>query len=96
MPNKDSVTFFFLFHSIHDVLKAESALKGHAIQFEIVPVPRSLSSDCGVCIALQEPADEVISLLLPLGFDNCFSFNGKEYSHVDAHTLAPIHHVHRT
>jgi hypothetical protein len=41
---------FILFASIHDVLKAEKALKGGTVDVEVVPVPRSLSSDCGVCI----------------------------------------------
>ena len=79
MSEKDSTTYFFLFHTIHDVLKAESALKSQGTVFDLVPVPRALSSDCGVCIASQRPADNIISLLFSLSIDRCFFFNGKEF-----------------
>jgi hypothetical protein len=80
-------TYFFLFHTIHDVLKAENALKGRCTAFELVPVPRALSSDCGVCIASESLSDDVISLLFSNNVDGCFSFNGKEYTQIDADRL---------
>ncbi len=87
MSEKDSITYFFLFHTIHDVLKAENALKGQDTVFELVPVPRALSSDCGVCIAAQRPSDKIIVLLLSINLDTCFSFNGREYSRIDIAAL---------
>jgi hypothetical protein len=88
LSGKDSSTYFFLFHTIHDVLKAEKALKGRACAFELVPVPRTLSSDCGVCIRSEEPSGDSISLLFSLNVDRCFSFDGKEYVPVDPDSLA--------
>jgi hypothetical protein len=71
--------FFLLFPSIHDVLRAEKALKGHHLSFELVPVPRDLSSDCGMCVRLEAPVEEAISRLGDLHPEKCFSFDGTVY-----------------
>lgn len=39
-----------LFHSVSAVLLAEKIFKKEGIDYKIIPVPRHLSSDCGVCI----------------------------------------------
>ncbi|MEJ2200808.1 MAG: DUF3343 domain-containing protein [Desulfuromonadaceae bacterium] len=39
-----------IFHSIHRVMKAEKVLKGEGAAFQLIPVPRQLSSDCGLAI----------------------------------------------
>jgi hypothetical protein len=39
-----------LFHSTSGALMAEKLLKKEGIPYKIIPVPRHLSSDCGVCI----------------------------------------------
>jgi hypothetical protein len=39
-----------LFHSTSGALMAEKLLKKAGIAYKIIPVPRHLSSDCGVCI----------------------------------------------
>ncbi|HEY6006939.1 MAG TPA: DUF3343 domain-containing protein [Geobacteraceae bacterium] len=39
-----------IFNSIHRVLKAEKLLKGARLAMLLIPVPRSLSSDCGLAI----------------------------------------------
>lgn len=41
-----------VFLSIHDVMAAEKALKEKRIRHDVVPVPRSMSSDCGMAIDL--------------------------------------------
>jgi len=41
-----------LFESIHQVLRAEKLLKGRGIKIDLIPVPRELSSDCGVAIEM--------------------------------------------
>ncbi|MDX9708290.1 MAG: DUF3343 domain-containing protein [Trichloromonas sp.] len=43
-----------IFHSIHRVMKAEKALKGARADILLIPVPRQLSSDCG--LAIRYPA----------------------------------------
>lgn len=40
-----------IFHSIHNVMLAEELLGKVAIEIDMVPVPREISSDCGMCLA---------------------------------------------
>lgn len=42
-----------IFRSIHFVLKAEKALKKRGIGVETIPVPRQISSDCGIAISFS-------------------------------------------
>jgi len=46
MVEKCVITFF----SLHDVFKAEKILKEKSIEIKIIPVPRTISADCGICI----------------------------------------------
>ncbi len=39
-----------IFPSMSGVLRAEKLLKAEGIPLKLVPVPRHLSSDCGVCL----------------------------------------------
>jgi len=48
----------FLFSSIHHVMKAEKFLKGKGIKIDLIPVPREISSDCGVAIELSSDSEE--------------------------------------
>ncbi len=74
------------------MLKAEKALKDQGCAFELVPVPRDLSSDCGVCIRSGEKTDTVMSLLLSLNLHRCFFFDGKTYvEDVDTDKPRPSH-----
>jgi hypothetical protein len=45
MPNS-----VILFLSIHHVLAAEKVFKEHGLWLDVVPVPRGLSSECGMAI----------------------------------------------
>jgi hypothetical protein len=64
MPGEYAV---ILFHSTSYAIRAEKVLNKAGIQSKMVPVPRHLSSDCGVCIrieradreAAQQALDEV-------------------------------------
>ena len=71
--------YYLFFTTIHDVLKAEKRLKSGMVDVEVVPVPRSISSDCGVCIKSSEPAHVLTSLLGDMTGLRCFVFDGKEY-----------------
>ena len=42
-----------LFESIHHVLAAERALRQGGVWCDLVPVPRELSSDCGMAIEIR-------------------------------------------
>ena len=48
----------FLFSSIHHVMRAEKLLKGRGIKVDLIPVPREISSDCGVAIELSAESKE--------------------------------------
>ena len=61
------------------MLKAERTLKDAAVDVEVVPVPRTLSSDCGVCIKSGEESDVLAGLLDHMAGIRCFIFDGTEY-----------------
>jgi len=39
-----------LFDSVHYALRSEKILKEMGISHKLIPVPRHISSDCGICI----------------------------------------------
>jgi hypothetical protein len=39
-----------LFHSTHDAINAERALMSAKIACDVIPVPRTISADCGIAI----------------------------------------------
>jgi len=53
-----------IFHSIHRVLRAEQLLKRDGVAFLLIPVPRQLTSDCGLALRIA-PAhlDTVFAVL---------------------------------
>lgn len=42
-----------IFRSIHDVMRAEAVLKRSGVPFQLVPVPTSVHSDCGMAVSLE-------------------------------------------
>lgn len=53
-----------LFPSIHFALRAEKLLKAKGISYKLIPVPRHLSSDCGVCLRIPwEKKEEVLAIM---------------------------------
>jgi hypothetical protein len=47
-------------------MKAEKILKEAGIPYKIVPVPKSISSDCGVCVRfLPEQKEAIVAALQP-------------------------------
>lgn len=42
-----------LFASIHDVLRAERALRDGGVWCDLVPVPRALSAECGMAVEIR-------------------------------------------
>ena len=43
-----------LFESVHYTIKADKLLKGFGVEYQIVATPREISSDCGMCIEIDE------------------------------------------
>lgn len=53
-----------LFHSLSSALRAEKLLKQEGIMVKPIPVPRHLSSDCGICLRFERPDEERIRRIL--------------------------------
>jgi len=53
-----------LFHSTSGALMAEKLLKKEGIEYKIIPVPRHLSSDCGVCIRFSSQDESLVRKIL--------------------------------
>lgn len=43
----------FILYSIYNVMKAEKFLKKENIEVDLIPVPRKISSDCGMAVELE-------------------------------------------
>ncbi len=57
-----------LFPSVHFALRAEKLMKEKGIPFKLIPVPRHLSSDCGICLRIPwEKKEEIVGLLTEEG-----------------------------
>jgi hypothetical protein len=61
MPNR----WVIIFESIYFVMKAEKLLKTESFAVQLIPVPRDLSSDCGMAIEVTvdriEPVRDFLS-----------------------------------
>ena len=53
-----------LFHSITGALQAEKRLKEKGIAIKLIPVPRQLSSDCGVCLRFERRDESEVKSVL--------------------------------
>jgi hypothetical protein len=53
-----------LFQSVNGALLAEKLLKKQGIDYKLIPVPRHLSSDCGVCIRFLTENESQIKKVL--------------------------------
>lgn len=57
-----------IFPSIHFALQAEKLLKSRGIPYKLIPIPRHISSDCGVCLRIPwEEKGDVLALLTQEG-----------------------------
>ncbi len=62
------MTSVLLLESIHQVMRAEKLLKERGMKIDLIPVPREISSDCGMAIELpSEEEREVMHLLEETG-----------------------------
>ena len=53
-----------LFKSVSYALKAEKILKRERLPHKLIPVPKQISSDCGVCLMIDSDArDNVVRAL---------------------------------
>ena len=54
----------FLFPSVSYALKAEKILKEQGITHKLIPVPRHISSDCGVCLRVTADRRDAVASAL--------------------------------
>lgn len=52
----DPAPAYLLFHTSNHAFRAEKLLAARSFAVKLVPVPRHLSSDCGVCLRLDPAA----------------------------------------
>jgi hypothetical protein len=53
-----------LFKAVSYALKAEKILKKEGLPHKLIPVPKHISSDCGVCLMIQvDVKDKIIDVL---------------------------------
>lgn len=53
-----------LFQSIHKVMKAEKICKKEGIEYTIIPVPKHISSECGMCMEVEPERAEAYKNIL--------------------------------
>ena len=82
MPDTKGRSYYLLFYTIHYTLKAEKRLKEYGLSFELMPIPRNLSSDCGSCIRLYDALEEAMSCIEGITTERCFLFDGKAFTQV--------------
>ncbi|TYP58838.1 DUF3343 domain-containing protein [Thermosediminibacter litoriperuensis] len=57
----DKYPFFMItFPSVHHALRFESRMKGTGISFQLVPVPREISSSCGVAAKVTNTVERTL------------------------------------
>ena len=56
--------FFFLFKSTTEVMKADAVFSKKGVKYEILPVPKKLSSECGLCVKACGEWKELLNVLL--------------------------------
>ncbi|NYB74614.1 DUF3343 domain-containing protein [Sedimentibacter hydroxybenzoicus DSM 7310] len=55
---------YMTFKSVSYAMKVETALKKYDFRYKIIPVPRSISSSCGLCIRFyKEDMEKLITII---------------------------------
>ena len=61
----------FVLYSIHNVMKAEKILRSQGVLFDTIPVPKEISSDCGMALLVAcEDRQKVLEILRKNGIDS--------------------------
>jgi hypothetical protein len=53
-----------LFKSVNQTMWADKILKEEVIPHKLIPVPRHISSDCGVCLRIDSSQEEHVRTIL--------------------------------
>ena len=79
-------TCVFVLFSIHDVMKAEKILREAEIAFDTIPVPKEISSDCGMAIMTGIGEKERVSVQLRnhgINIKGAYKKIGSRYETID-------------
>jgi hypothetical protein len=63
--NPEQAFAVVLLESVSHALRAEKIFKAAGIPCKLIPVPRRLSSDCGVCLRFGQSDKERVAAVLP-------------------------------
>ncbi len=63
-PQKFAV---FLFPSVRHAMKAENILRDEGIAHTLIPIPRHISEDCGVCLRVGIGQQDQVAAILQGG-----------------------------
>lgn len=55
---------YMTFKSVSYAMKVEAALKEYDFQYKVIPVPRSISSSCGLCLRFLKDDMEKLKLII--------------------------------
>jgi selenide,water dikinase len=59
-----TMKILLLFNSTRSVIKAEESLRSNHIDCQVIPVPKEISSECGMAISIDKEVRERVELLL--------------------------------
>jgi sugar phosphate isomerase/epimerase len=65
------------------------SLKQHNLAHELIPVPRNLSSDCGMCVKLYNDIDKALFLFDKMDIAGCYDAEGKKFKEVKSIEYSP-------
>jgi hypothetical protein len=66
---------YMTFKSVSYAMKVEAALKKQNVKYKIIPVPRSISSSCGLCVRFCDEDLDTIKRVITdnsLVYENIF------------------------
>ena len=66
---------YMTFKSVSYAMKVEATLKNCGVNFKIIPVPRSISSSCGLCVRFYKKDMENLKEIIcknSLVYDNIY------------------------
>ncbi len=64
---------YVVFHSTTEALKAEERMLECGLSCELMPVPKSISAGCGLCIKTEEPLERVMEVLKGLKVESVYN-----------------------
>ena len=62
--NEQTPYYVILFKSVSYALKAEKILKACGLPHKLIPVPKQISSDCGICLRFEPAFQDQIEAAL--------------------------------